>query len=124
MQTQNPQPCGMCGRSLNADPKATALFGTQVHEACSKSFNQKRLNAVVVDIVIATVLLFVVSMNVHDSAAAAADPGGESMPVMAMILAGAFFNDQYFTPGAQFNEVTIREIGEDLPDGRSDPDRS
>ena len=30
------------------------------------------------------------------------------------LLAGAFFNDQYFTPGAQFNEVTIREIGADL----------
>jgi len=30
------------------------------------------------------------------------------------LLAGAFFNDQYYTPGAQYDQVTIREIGEDL----------
>jgi hypothetical protein len=29
------------------------------------------------------------------------------------LLAGAFFNDQYFTPGAQYDRVTIKEIGED-----------
>jgi hypothetical protein len=28
------------------------------------------------------------------------------------LLTGAFFSDQYFTPGAQFDEVTIREIEE------------
>ncbi|HEX4505694.1 MAG TPA: PAS domain-containing protein [Alphaproteobacteria bacterium] len=28
------------------------------------------------------------------------------------LLAGAFFNDQYFTPGAQYDRVTIREIGD------------
>jgi len=27
------------------------------------------------------------------------------------ILAGAFFSDQHFTPGAQYDDVTIREIG-------------
>jgi hypothetical protein len=30
------------------------------------------------------------------------------------LLAGAFFSDQYFTPGAKFNDVTIREVAEDL----------
>lgn len=27
------------------------------------------------------------------------------------LLTGAFFSDQYFTPGAQYDEVTIREVG-------------
>lgn len=30
------------------------------------------------------------------------------------LLAGAFFSDQYFTPGAQYDEVTIKEIGDGL----------
>ena len=29
------------------------------------------------------------------------------------LLAGAFFNDQYFTPGAQYDRVMIREIEDD-----------
>jgi len=29
------------------------------------------------------------------------------------ILAGAFFSDQHFTPGAQYDEVIIREVGDD-----------
>jgi hypothetical protein len=36
------------------------------------------------------------------------------------LLAGAFFSDQYFTPGAQYHQVTIREIGDDPPDGKAD----
>jgi hypothetical protein len=31
------------------------------------------------------------------------------------LLAGAFFSDRYFTPGAQFEEVTIKAIEEGLP---------
>ena len=31
------------------------------------------------------------------------------------LLGGAFFNDQYYTPGAQYDAVTIREIGEGQP---------
>ena len=31
------------------------------------------------------------------------------------LLTGAFFSDQYFTPGAQYDEVAIREVGDGLP---------
>jgi len=34
---------------------------------------------------------------------------------LEQLLAGAFFSDQFFTPGAPFDEVTIKDIEQGLP---------
>lgn len=81
--------CGVCGRLLIQDPKPTVLYGWPVDKACSKSFNQKRLNAIVVDIVLAHVFLGLVLFlgpSSHDTA----PDGSAGISMIPLIVAGVF----------------------------------
>lgn len=120
MQTQDKSTCGMCGRAIFAGLKSVKLFDLPVHEECSKSFNQKRLNAVVIDIVIAMALLFVIGMSLRDGSSPEAEDGnGVPMPALALCIAGGFLllRDAWrgISPGKALCGLQVVDADTDAP---------
>jgi uncharacterized RDD family membrane protein YckC len=120
MQTQNTEQCGMCGKSLIAEPKPTRLFDLPVHQACSKSFNQKRLYAVLIDLAIALVLLFGIGINLPEPPGTVpVDDNG--MPVGALAVAGTFLllRDAWrgISPGKALFGLQVVDADTDEPSG-------